>query len=273
VQNQAELSRPLVCKTARTLRVEYSAPVGACHRSLQVFPPAVRGGQQIIELQWHCAPTPDESHEIESDFGNRVLVLHHKRIARAFQFEMALTTQHEYIPIARESNLPPTGIGAFLLPSALCDLTIEIERRAKDLLASNASPLALATQFCEFAFQQVEYSPGTTHQRTSASQSLHQKKGVCQDHAHLMIAFCRAAKIPARYISGYLPGEGAMHAWVEVLLENNWQGFDPTHNRLARNDYVFTACGRDARDCAPHQGSFRGHAHARLESHCKTQSL
>lgn len=260
------------CHTTRSLRVEYSAPVRDCRRELRVFPPPVRGGQRVLELNWHCDPSPDSTEEIEDDFGNRVLQLFHQRIAYEFCFEMTLVTAHESTPIARETNLPPTGIGAFLLPSALCDLTSEIEEIARSFVgARHASPLQLVSEVCEFAHQQVEYSPGTTGIKTSASQSLQLKQGVCQDHAHLMIALCRALKIPARYVAGYIKGEGAMHAWVEVLLENEWRGFDPTHNREARADYVFVACGRDFRDCMPMTGSYKGEAKALLESNCVTR--
>jgi transglutaminase-like putative cysteine protease len=263
----------LTVETKRSLRVEYSAPVRDCLRSLRVFPPAARGGQRVVELDWRCDSPPDFSEESEDEFGNRVLRFRHEKIASAFSFEMTLVTSHdESTPVARESNVPPSGIGAFLLPSALCDWTFEIETIARELQASHSMPRRLVEEICKFAYNRVKYSPGATHLKTSASQSLQFKKGVCQDHAHLMIALCRACKIPARYISGYIKGEGAMHAWVEVLIEEKWRGFDPTHNREARSDYVFVACARDARDCAPHEGSFRGRATAKLESWCKTTS-
>lgn len=262
----------MTAKTQRSLRVEYSAPVFDCARQLRAFAPNARGGQRVLELDWNCDPPPDFSEEVEDDFGNRVLRLRHGKIARELVFEMTLLTAHDAsTPVAREIGLPPTGIGAFLMASALCDLTAEIEEIARELRTKYGSTLQVIKAVCAFAYGQVEYSPGATHLKTSASQSLQFKKGVCQDHAHLMIALCRALKIPARYVVGYLKGEGAMHAWVEVLLDNAWRGFDPTHNREARSDYVLVACGRDARDCASHAGSFRGRAAAKLKSHCKTE--
>lgn len=224
-------------------------------------------------MEWNCDPSPDECEERVDDFGNRVLFLRHHKIAREFRFEMTLETEHASTPVERETNLPPTGIGAYLIPSALCDLTADIEATAAEFRAQCIAPLQVVKQICEFAYQQVEYSPGATQLRTPASQSLQRKKGVCQDHAHLMIALCRAAKIPARYVSGYLPGEGAMHAWVEVLPDNQWCGFDPTHKREARTDYVFVACGRDFRDCNSIAGNYRGSAIAGLETFCKTTIL
>ncbi len=222
----------------------------------------------MISLNWHCDPAPDESEETADDFGNRVLRLHHHRIAKAFQFEMNLETSHDAsTPIARETGLPPNGIGAFLLPSALCNRTPEIEAAAREL--QGAKP----TEICDFVFRALEYSTGATTLKTAASQSLQEKRGVCQDFAHAMIAICRELKISARYISGYIPGEGAMHAWCEVLREDNWRGFDPTHNREARENYVFVASGRDFRDCAPTSGTFRGQARAKLHSFCNTVAI
>ena len=56
---------------------------------------------------------------------------------------------------------------------------------------------------------------------------LEDKRGVCQDFAHVMIGLCRSVKIPALYVSGYLATEtaSATHAWMEVFI--------PGH-RLAR---------------------------------------
>ena len=89
----------------------------------------------------------------------------------------------------------------------------------------------------------------------------------------MMIAICRSLKMPARYVSGYLPGEGAAHAWCEVLVEEQWCGFDPTHNRKVKEDYIFVATGRDFRDVAPTNGTYRGSARAQLHSHCKIVSV
>ena len=53
---------------------------------------------------------------------------------------------------------------------------------------------------------------------TTAAEALAGGRGVCQDTAHVMIALCRAAGLPARYVSGHLLGEGGTHAWVEVIV-------------------------------------------------------
>ena len=97
------------------------------------------------------------------------------------------------------------------------------------------------------------------------------RRGVCQDLAHVMIGFCRARRIPARYVSGYiyngpagqLKGAQATHAWVEIFLpEQGWRGLDPTNDTQVDGRYVKLAVGRDYADVSPIKGSFRG-AHGR----------
>ena len=73
---------------------------------------------------------------------------------------------------------------------------------------------------------------------TTAAEVLERKEGVCQDFAHLMIALCRQRGIPARYVNGFLVGEGETHAWVEIFDGYNWLGFDPTHNCRISDGFI-----------------------------------
>ena len=57
--------------------------------------------------------------------------------------------------------------------------------------------------FAQAVATAVSYRPGTTHVQTTAAEALALGQGVCQDHAHVFIAGCRAVGIPARYVSGY----------------------------------------------------------------------
>ena len=279
--------------TRKTIRVAYSSPVAGCVRQLRVFPLAQRGAQTVLDLGWKCWPQADEEREWSDDFGNRVLELRHNRIAREFHFEMTMCTNRDDMSANRDENLPPTGIGAFLLPSALCDLGAPIRDALRQIKADGflrnelrnetvQSCEQTAQQLCRWTHRAIEYSIGATDLETTASQSLQRGKGVCQDYAHIMIALCRACGIPSRYVSGYNPAEGAMHAWVETLCGERgagrdsehdgkrWISFDPTHNRATRSDCVFVACGRDFRDVSPIRGSFQGRAKVQMQTWCAT---
>ncbi|MFR9620767.1 MAG: transglutaminase family protein [Rikenellaceae bacterium] len=104
----------------------------------------------------------------------------------------------------------------------------------------------------------MEYVKGVTGVATSAAESFAQAKGVCQDYSHILIALCRERGIMARYVAGFVLGEGESHAWVEYWDHGVWRGVDPTHNRLIEDGYIKVAHGRDASDCSIIRGMRRG---------------
>ena len=81
---------------------------------------------------------------------------------------------------------------------------------------------------------------------------------MCQDHAHLMIAMCRALNLPARYVSGYLYDKNtphlASHAWAEVFLHKQWYCFDVSNQLFEPSSHIYVAIGRDYFDVAPVRG-------------------
>jgi transglutaminase-like putative cysteine protease len=90
-----------------------------------------------------------------------------------------------------------------------------------------------------------------------------------------MLALCHLLRLPARYVSGHLLGQGGTHAWVEVVVPEahgevpEAQGavaiaFDPCNGRRAGSGYVTVATGRDYADVAPTSGSYVGTARGRL---------
>ena len=113
----------------------------------------------------------------------------------------------------------------------------------------------------------IAYAPGTTHAHTTAAEALAQGQGVCQDHAHALIACARAHDIPARYVSGYLfaDAEGAAHeaahAWAELHVRGlGWVGFDPANRCCPDARYIRLGSGFDAQAAAPIRGIARGPA-------------
>jgi len=116
------------------------------------------------------------------------------------------------------------------------------------------------------------YDVDATTVRTMVADALRAKAGVCQDFAHVMIALLRHAKIPARYVSGYIfrgdshvLGAEASHAWCEAYLPPyGWVGFDPTNDRLINDYFVKVALGRDYRDVSPVRGVYRGSKHSEM---------
>lgn len=104
----------------------------------------------------------------------------------------------------------------------------------------------------------VSYLPESTTVQTTAEHGFELKNGVCQDHAHIMVAMCRALGLPARYISGYLYDNNsphlASHAWAEVYLDEKWHCFDVSNQIFEPNTLIYVAIGRDYFDAAPVRG-------------------
>lgn len=117
------------------------------------------------------------------------------------------------------------------------------------------------------------YERFVTDNTTTAQQALLLGKGVCQDFAHLMIAACRSAGLPARYANGLVLGEGETHAWVEVWHDGVWLGYDPTRDCRVGWGYVKLAHGRDVDDCPTNRGRFYGWTSELMTVNCKLEQL
>jgi transglutaminase-like putative cysteine protease len=114
------------------------------------------------------------------------------------------------------------------------------------------------------------YQGGVTEIDTPLLQIFEQRRGVCQDFAHLMIGCLRALGLPARYVSGYLltnppPGQArllgadASHAWVSVWCPRlGWNDLDPTNDVRIDVAHVTVAVGRDYGDVMPLRGVIQG---------------
>ncbi len=108
----------------------------------------------------------------------------------------------------------------------------------------------------------VEYRTGVTHAATPAAVALEHGHGVCQDHAHVLIACARHLGYPARYINGYMHVEGeedgpyeAAHAWAEIHLPDlGWVGFDPANRVCPTEGYVRMSVGLDFGSATPVRG-------------------
>jgi len=143
----------------------------------------------------------------------------------------------------------------FLAASSYIALSPMIEHEAKEIVDPLVDVSSQVKQVMAFVYENFEYAPGSTQVETTVMRVFGHKRGVCQDFAHMMIAFCRAVGIPARYVSGYFYIEQV----VSGTADDN-TAFDPTHNRRVGDIYIKLAHGRDYADTCPLAGSFRGDA-------------
>lgn len=111
----------------------------------------------------------------------------------------------------------------------------------------------------------IEYVPGETSNETTAVEALALGRGVCQDHAHALIACALTLDIPARYVCGYLFADAtgaaheASHGWAELYVQDlGWVGFDAANRVCPDEKYIRLGSGADAVDAAPIRGVARG---------------
>lgn len=164
--------------------------------------------------------------------------------------------------------------GVFLRNTPLTIAEETIKALAESV--ANETGLAQAHALSAAVRDKIEYKPGATDAATTAAEALTIGAGVCQDHAHVLIAASRAMGCPARYVVGYLlpdseedeveiPAE--THAWAELWIDGlGWVGFDATNRICPTDRYVRLASGLDANDAAPIHGAIFGHVEETMEA-------
>jgi transglutaminase-like putative cysteine protease len=172
----------------------------------------------------------------------------------------------------------------FLMPTFLVPLGEPFQRYIHKWFPPSKSLGEALFDFTRFINNHLHYQAGATTIETNAIQVAKNKKGVCQDFAHFMLAVLRTAQIPARYVSGYiesssssqpdLVGSEASHAWVEVLMPNQtWRGYDPTNGIFTEDRHVVLAIGRDYADVPPFRGTYQGSQTMNLIVQVKVQRI
>ena len=160
-------------------------------------------------------------------------------------------------PSASEIAPPdlPDDVLAFTLPSRYCPSDV-LADEAWDRFGGMAPGYGRVQAICDFVHGHLTWEAGASSASTSAVDVFASGTGVCRDFAHLMISFCRALNVPARYTFGYLPDIGVAPsglmdfcAWTEVFLGGRWYTFDPRNNQR-RIGRVVIGRGRDAVDVA-----------------------
>lgn len=179
---------------------------------------------------------------------------------------------------ARINSIAGDSPAHFIFSSPRILLRPDITAYAATSFASGRAVLDGAREFATRIRKDFKYQPNSTAVFTPVEQAFEQRRGVCQDFAHIMISGLRGLGIPASYVSGYirtipppgkprLAGADATHAWVSVWCgaELGWIGIDPTNAIDAGNDHIVLAVGRDFSDVSPIYGVFLGSGAQELE--------
>lgn len=235
------------------------------HSYLLRLIPYENEAQHIIESNYKISPMGVVNSDTDA-FGNQFLAGYVGEFHHSFEFSSEGIV--ETFPYILHEKLNPI----YLFPSGLTKPLDNILLLNSELKFSAESSIHQKAAFIsELMFKTITYEQGVTGINTTAEEALTLKKGVCQDYAHIMVSLCRLNKIPARYVAGFIEGEGFSHAWMEYYTDGEWHGFDPTHNTKIAINYIKIAQGRDYGDCPIDNGIFRGIAFQNIDVNVKVE--
>ena len=257
----------------QSFRYEYDAPVESLRQRLVIVPPARHGNQYLRAHRLEVTGAKVRRRVRRDAAGNVVALLQAERVPQSIEFRLAAVLE-------RIRDDGPAVLAAqalhsprLLRPTPLTAADERLRAMAADLVPETArpgdqDPEDTAERICAAVFEAITYEYGVTSVTTTAAEALAVGRGVCQDYAHVMLALCHLLRLPARYVSGHLLGQGGTHAWVEVIVPRAGHAeaiaFDPCNGRRTDGGYVTVATGRDYSDVAPTSGSYVGTSPGRL---------
>lgn len=246
------------------MEIRYTRPVcGSCYTLRAV--PETGAVQQVRDLVTRVEPAGSQW-QGRDPFGNRLLCGRDGGMTDRFLFEetgKVTTGLRDSEPAEPYARLVKFRYGGDLVRPA--PLIRQFSGAQVVPFLTGKSSLEAGRMIMEKVHDTMAYTKGRTGMATTAEQALEQGSGVCQDESQVMIALCRLNGITARYVTGFLYGEGESHAWVEVLHEGRWYGLDPTNNIPAGEKHIRIAVGRDAKDCPMNTGIFYGSAEQEIQ--------
>lgn len=241
-------------------------------------------GQKVLSASLELTPTPQVVHEHTDYFGNRVSAYTIAEPHRGMHIRARSRIVCEERPgDPPEISAPWDELRArwqagegdrfeqeFLHPSPYVPYLHELRAWAAESFPTGRPIAEAAVELTKRIHEGFVFDKTATNVSTPLAEVFQNRRGVCQDFAHLEIACLRALGLPARYMSGYLRtqpppggaklfGGDASHAWVALACPGlGWLELDPTNDGIAGPGYVTLAWGRDYGDVSLIRGTLAG---------------
>ena len=158
----------------------------------------------------------------QDDIGQRIWIRAHGRYEVSYDAEVEVNrmlTDIGKLERVAPHRLPGEAV-QYLFDSLYCPASRFQPFIAAEFAGLDAGALVLAMR--DWVADRFTYAPGTSTPQTNALDSFVERRGICRDFAHVMVALARAAAIPARFVSVYAPGVKPQdfHAIAEVFLDD-----------------------------------------------------
>jgi transglutaminase-like putative cysteine protease len=259
-------------------------PVSLSHSHATLLPRDTLN-QQVLSARLTILPGTDDVHERQDLFGNRVSRFSIEEVHTELNVlaESEVEVRANRVDLSRDLDVTDqSGIPAktrlYCRPSLYVPIDIpEIQQFADQCFTDGCGLIEGTRALNERIFHEFVYDQHFSDVETPVGLVLSERRGVCQDFAHLMLACLRSKGIASRYVSGYLEtdppagqpklmGADASHAWVSVFVPGTgWIDFDPTNGLLPSDRHVTLAWGRDYADVVPLKGLMTGGGQHALE--------
>lgn len=261
---------------------DYEVPMADGYTVAHLLP-RVTDRQLVHESHLEITPEPSEYDEFTDLFGNRVVQFGVHRPHSQLVVDAWSEVELFGYPVVESG--PPWEDVVQMLDEVRGDIAREVAPFSGgsqfvdvDGLGAELSEIARAAfwpgrpivdataALCSMIFNDFVFDPTATDVSTPLAQVLRERRGVCQDFAHLATGCLRSIGLAGRYVSGYLEteppsgqprlvGADLSHAWAAVWTPHaGWVDFDPTNGRLPAERHLSVGWGRDFADVSPVRG-------------------
>jgi transglutaminase-like putative cysteine protease len=270
----------------------YTDPATASHHEARLTPRQSEG-QRTITHELAIDPLPSTERPRFDYFGNRATYFGITEPHRSLdvtatslietfpvelpEFDRTPAWEHLVRLLGEELRRDVLTASQMRFASPLVPLLPSLRSYAEACFPRDCPVLVGVAELMRRIHSEYIYDPAATDCSTPVATVAENRRGVCQDFAHVMLSCLRSLGLAARYTSGYLRtrpppgiprlvGADASHAWISVWIpEYGWIDFDPTNNQCPREEYVTVAFGRDYADVTPIRGVILGGGTHRLE--------
>ncbi|MEM3030378.1 MAG: transglutaminase-like domain-containing protein [Candidatus Micrarchaeia archaeon] len=137
-------------------------------------------------------------------------------------------------PVPYPYPVPPE-LADYTRASPLVVVTLEIRETALGIANGSNDALEVLAGLVEWTYNNVQYDRQLGEVNYSSEWVFANRRGTCDEYAHLFLALARSLGLPARFASGYINTgqEWGLHGWAEVWVPGyGWVPADPTFNEL-----------------------------------------